>query len=608
MCDGLNQVVSARTVIEGAKGPSAANMHTDKESEQGSSSVSSAHTAKESVKGSSAGKESVQGSSPANLTSSGIYSEKSAKSGKDKWGDLLDEDTSKEDAKGLNEDDWVTTDEDEDESAAEVEAAEARKRRNDSIIDVRSASEQKEGAKGPGSASKAENMEDETQGSSSEPKEIAKGSEANRELKESPQALSAEEIADELHASKIARGRAVVEKFREDKERAIADGSWASLSATFDRAAKAPGAYQRIFDGAPEEVTRESSPMLTHVRDKFRQAKPTAVPRIPLNQRLVDLSSLETEESLKTGNPDSSNEDAVMQGEGDQEAASAPKNPASESSAMSAKNETLFIDRLVRLASNGELSTHEEVLDVFLLAFGDHPEVSEDFVYNLTRRLANPPETPFETIIKDYQEKQDELMAEQRLTIRKEMANMHRIMAERTAKNTAEIVKAMQAACDLKESDLVLLRAELKKMKLAHTLLNTDHALLKQKQATQSGAEEYAQCQKSLRAAQNLCNEKDSVIFILEEQIGLLRDAIQTQGLDFPEAPKSAPAPAPASNSMAPLSQETGLRATSKMQSRITLRTLSQVRNAARKSPTLDGATLVGMMFRSLTLIMAGDP
>jgi hypothetical protein len=38
----------------------------------------------------------------------------------------------------------------------------------------------------------------------------------------------------------------------------------------------------------------------------------------------------------------------------------------------------------------------------------------------------------------------------------------------------------------------------------------------------------------------------------LEEQIGLLRDAIQTQGLDFPETPKSAPAPAPASNSMAP--------------------------------------------------------
>jgi hypothetical protein len=87
--------------------------------------------------------------------------------------------------------------------------------------------------------------------------------------------------------------------------------------------------------------------------------------------------------------------------------------------------------------------------------------------------------------------------------------------------------------------------------KLANTLLNTDHALLKQKQATQSGAEEYAQYPKSFRAAQNLCNEKDSVIFLVEEQIELLRDAIQTQGLDFPDAtPRNAPAPAPSSQTI----------------------------------------------------------
>jgi hypothetical protein len=163
----------------------------------------------------------------------------------------------------------------------------------------------------------------------------------------------------------------------------------------------------------------------------------------------------------------------------------------------------------VQLASIGELSTKEEVLDVYLDTFGEHPEVSEDFVYNLTRRLAQRPETPFETIIKGYQEKQDDLMAEQRSTIRNEMANMHRIMAEQTAKNSAEIAKAMQAACDLKEKEATLLKAEHKRLKFAHTLFSTDHALLKQKQAAQSGAEEYAQCQKSLRVAQNLCNEKD---------------------------------------------------------------------------------------------------
>ncbi len=40
--------------------------------------------------------------------------------------------------------------------------------------------------------------------------------------------------------------------------------------------------------------------------------------------------------------------------------------------------------------------------------------------------LPSVPETPFETIIKDYQEKQDDMMAEQRQrsTIRDEMTNM----------------------------------------------------------------------------------------------------------------------------------------------------------------------------------------
>jgi hypothetical protein len=76
---------------------------------------------------------------------------------------------------------------------------------------------------------------------------------------------------------------------------------------------------------------------------------------------------------------------------------------------------------------------------------------------------------------------------------------------------------------------------------------------LKQKQAALSGAEERAPCQKNLRAAQNLCNEKDSVIFILEEQIEILKDVIQTQGLDLPsETPTSAPAPAPTPLTMAP--------------------------------------------------------
>jgi hypothetical protein len=54
------------------------------------------------------------------------------------------------------------------------------------------------------------------------------------------------------------------------------------------------------LDKRPKDVAREPSPLLAHVRDKFRRAKPTAVPRIPLDQRLVDPSSLEKEESLES--------------------------------------------------------------------------------------------------------------------------------------------------------------------------------------------------------------------------------------------------------------------------------------------------------------------
>ncbi len=349
-------------------------MRTDKESNKGSSSAST-HTARESDKGSSADKERVQGSSSANLASSGMYSKKSDKGGQDNWGDRSDEDDLKEDKKFFNEDDYVTTDESEDENGVEAEAAEARKRRSDSIVNVSSASVPKEGVKGPGCASEAEDMEDETQGSSSEPKEIVKGSEASSESKEAPQALSAEEIEENLHRERIARGREVHERLR---AKSISNDDWASLSATFDRAANAPGAYQRTFNNDQEDVTKEPSPLFTQIMDKFKKAKPTAVPRIPLDQRLVDPSSLEKEESLesvpspaRTGNPDDPKDDAEMQVGDNQDATSAAKNLDGESSSASAVDENLFIDRLVKLASNGEFSTHEEVLDVYLFAFGE---------------------------------------------------------------------------------------------------------------------------------------------------------------------------------------------------------------------------------------------
>jgi hypothetical protein len=102
---------------------------------------------------------------------------------------------------------------------------------------------------------------------------------------------------------------------------------------------------------APEDVAREPHPLLAQVRGKFKKAKPTAEPRIPLDQRLVDPSSLEKEESLEsapspagTANPSNPGEDAEMQGEGNQNAASASKSVDSDS--FSEVDEDLFIETL----------------------------------------------------------------------------------------------------------------------------------------------------------------------------------------------------------------------------------------------------------------------
>jgi hypothetical protein len=138
-----------------------------------------------------------------------------------------------------------------------------------------SASEPKEGAKGPSSASKSEDhlsglllSENNAQSSSSESKEV-------------PQAPSSEEIEKERHAKSIARGIAIHEKLLAAKE--IAKGSEAASRTDEDTP---PGAYQRKFndvfgevpmsegaqrtlkalDKRPEDAAREPSPLLTHVR------------------------------------------------------------------------------------------------------------------------------------------------------------------------------------------------------------------------------------------------------------------------------------------------------------------------------------------------------
>jgi hypothetical protein len=219
-----------------------------------------------------------------------------------------------------------------------------REKRSDPIVDVRSASELKEGVKGAGSASKPE---DHLSGSLSSETYVQSSS---SESKETPQALSAEEIAEEFHVDRIARGKVIVENFRKEKEIAKGSGAapkigedWASLSATFDRTVSAPGAYQRIVSDEFKENLNGRSEFLSECAQKRSEAKaamganskaPEDVAREP--------SSLKKEESLesapspaKTGNPDDPNEYDGMQAGGNQDATSATKSSDSDSSSAS---------------------------------------------------------------------------------------------------------------------------------------------------------------------------------------------------------------------------------------------------------------------------------
>jgi hypothetical protein len=81
------------------------------------------------------------------------------------------------------------------------------------------------------------------------------------------QAPSSEEIEKEPHANSIARGSAVHERLLAARE--IAKGSEAALKTN---ALKMRQEYHLPC-------------LLAHVRDKFMKAKPTTVPRIPLDQR-----------------------------------------------------------------------------------------------------------------------------------------------------------------------------------------------------------------------------------------------------------------------------------------------------------------------------------
>jgi hypothetical protein len=208
-------------------------------------------------------------------------------------------------------------------------------------------------------------------------------------------------------------------------------------------------------------------------------------------------------------------------------------------------DENIFLENLDKLAASGDLDTVEGVKQAFINAFGEEMTVSGDLVFNLVHKLLQRTD-PFNRFVKNYEDKQDEMMRAQRNFVKDEMAYLHRKMREQLKKDSTVMANVMQETHDKREVELRQLRTENKKSAIDLALHISDFQLFQRKNAAPSGAEELAQCNKDLRDAQIKSLRKDDEITALELHIHMLKGLMHTHGMDIPpDASGSAVTPAP---------------------------------------------------------------
>ncbi len=107
----------------------------------------------------------------------------------------------------------------------------------------------------------------------------------------------------------------------------------------------------------------------------------------------------------------------------------------------------------------------------------------------------------------------------------------------------------MKETCDVKDKEFSEIKAELRRLTIAHTLLVSQHAVLNLK-TSQGGAEGYSQLQKDYEDLQAKYKAKEEECTLFEQQCNFLSEAFQEQSMVLPSrasmsTSSSAPAPAP---------------------------------------------------------------
>jgi hypothetical protein len=209
--------------------------------------------------------------------------------------------------------------------------------------------------------------------------------------------------------------------------------------------------------------------------------------------------------------------------------------------------EQFFMGHFKVLFEEGKFNTIEDVKAAYVRVYGtDECALSADFVDELTLNLFKCSD-PFNAIAHNFASKQNAMLEEKRNLHRENMKRYQKELKEQFSKDLVEMSKSMNDIHVEKVQELNSLKIAHRHLSIAHTVLESNHALLAIKSAAQSGTEGYAQLQKEVKELQAKLKVKEDESELNENQCIRLTEAFMRQGMNPPaEVPVDAPAPAPA--------------------------------------------------------------